>query len=97
MASTASKVPDLSLVDQGRERLAWARQEQRLLLVCLALLWVLGSTYGAIWLQRACEIPILAHNHAATSGRGQKETWHEQAQETSWHRQARSASIRPWT
>ena len=30
MASTASKVPDLSLVDQGRERLAWARQEQRL-------------------------------------------------------------------
>ena len=28
--------------------MAWARQEQRLHLVCLALLCVLGSTYGAI-------------------------------------------------
>jgi hypothetical protein len=48
MASKASEVPDLSLVDQGRERLAWALQEQRLLLVCLALLCVVGSTYAAI-------------------------------------------------
>jgi hypothetical protein len=35
--------------------------------------------------------------HVATSGRGQKDTWHEQAQATSWHRPARSASIRSWT
>src|SRR5262245_11595762 len=48
MASTAAEVPDLSLVDQDHERLARVHQEQRLLLVCLALLWVLGSTYGAI-------------------------------------------------
>jgi len=48
MASKASEAPDLSLVDPGRERLAWALQEQRLLLVCLALLCVVGSTYAAI-------------------------------------------------
>src|SRR4029450_7634499 len=48
MASEAVDVTDLSLADQGRRCTAWARQAQRLCLVCLALLCVLGNTYGAI-------------------------------------------------
>jgi L-ascorbate metabolism protein UlaG (beta-lactamase superfamily) len=48
MASKASEVQDLSLADQGGERLAWAHQKQFLLLVCLALFCVLGSIYAAI-------------------------------------------------
>jgi L-ascorbate metabolism protein UlaG (beta-lactamase superfamily) len=47
MASQASDVKDLSPDDQGRGRRLWALQAQRLLLVCLALLCVLGSTYTA--------------------------------------------------
>jgi len=47
MASKASEVQDLSLADQGRERMAWALQKQLLLLVCLVLLCVLGSIYVA--------------------------------------------------
>jgi hypothetical protein len=38
MASEAADVPDLSLADQGHRRMAWAPQEQRLLLGRLALL-----------------------------------------------------------
>src|SRR5262245_38891185 len=48
MASKASEVKNPYLADQGRERMAWVHQEQHLLLVCLALLCVVGSTYGAI-------------------------------------------------
>ena len=48
MASKTLDVKDLSLADQGRERIAWVRQEQHLLPVCLALLCVVASTYGAI-------------------------------------------------
>ena len=48
MASEAADVTALSLAAQGHRHMAWACQEQRLLLVCLALLCVLGSTYGAI-------------------------------------------------
>src|SRR5499433_3064829 len=44
----ASDDKDPSLADQRRGCLVWRHQEQRLLLVCLALLWVLGSMYGAI-------------------------------------------------
>ena len=47
MASQASDVTDLSLTE-GRRRMAWARREWRLLPVCLALLCVLGRTYGAL-------------------------------------------------
>ena len=47
MASQAAD-KDLSLADQGRGRRLWVLQVQRLLLVCLALLCVLGSTYTAI-------------------------------------------------
>src|SRR5262245_10705017 len=48
MASEAADVTALSLAAQGHRHMAWVPQEQRLLLVCLALLCVLGSTYGAI-------------------------------------------------
>jgi len=48
MASKALEVKDQSLADQGRGSCAWVRQKQRLLLVCLTLLGVLGSTSGAI-------------------------------------------------
>jgi len=48
MASKASEVLTLSLADQGHRRLARALQEQRLLLVCLALFCVIGSPYATI-------------------------------------------------
>src|SRR5262245_9308959 len=48
MASEAADVTALSLAAQGHRHMAWAPQEQCLLLVCWALLCVLGSTYGAI-------------------------------------------------
>src|SRR5689334_1165058 len=48
MGSTAAVVVDLSLAEQGRGCLAWARQQQRRLLVYLALLWMIGSPYVAI-------------------------------------------------
>jgi hypothetical protein len=44
MASRGADVKGLVLVIQGCRRRTWVLQEQRLLLGCLALLCVLGST-----------------------------------------------------
>src|SRR5262245_43050469 len=65
MASKASDVKNLSLADQGRGRMAWTHQAQRPLLVCLALLCVLGGTYGAIGngqeVLGACALSFVRH------------------------------------
>src|SRR5262245_4894842 len=48
MANKIADVQDLSLANQERRCMLWAYQERLLLLMCLALLCVLGSTSGAI-------------------------------------------------